>query len=68
MRLEVTGRRERCIQPHIQDACFLMLKTLDALSFEAQPEVSGDAGRQVFVCGLVADAATGRCTCASAGC
>ena len=37
--LEVTGRRERRIQRRIQDARFPMLKTLDAFSFDAQPDV-----------------------------
>ena len=41
--LEVTGRRERRIQRRIQDARFPMLKTLDAFSFEAQPDL--DRGR-----------------------
>ena len=35
--LEVTARRER----RIQDARFPMLKTLDAFSFEAQPDFDG---------------------------
>ena len=42
--LEVTGRRERRIQRRIQDARFPMLKTLDAFSFEAQPDLDRDAG------------------------
>ena len=37
--LEVTARRER----RIQDASFPMLKTLDAFSFEAQPDHDRDA-------------------------
>ena len=41
--LEVTGRRERRIQRRIQDARFPMLKTLDAFSFEAQPDLDRDA-------------------------
>ena len=41
--LEVTARRERRIQRHIQDAPFPMLKTLDAFSFEAQPDLNRDA-------------------------
>ena len=55
--LEVTGRRERRIQRRIHDARFPMLKTLDAFSFEAQPELDRDAILQVFDCRFVADAA-----------
>ena len=55
--LEVTGRRERRIQRRIQDARFPMLKTLDAFSFEAQPDLDRDAVLQVFDCSFVADAA-----------
>ena len=55
--LEVTGRRERRIQRRIQDARFPMLKTLDAFSFEAQPDLDRDAILQVFDCRFVADAA-----------
>ena len=55
--LEVTGRRERRIQRRIQDARFPMLKTLDAFSFEAQPDLDRDAVLQLFDCGFVADAA-----------
>ena len=57
MHLEVTGRRERRIQRRIQDARFPMLKTLDAFSFEAQPDLDRDAILQVFDCRFVADAA-----------
>ena len=46
--LEVTGRRERRIQRRIHEARFPMLKTLDAFSFEAQPELDRDAVLQVF--------------------
>jgi DNA replication protein DnaC len=56
--LEVTGRRERRIQRRIQDARFPRLKTLDAFSFEAQPDLDRDAVLQVFDCSFVADAAT----------
>ena len=55
--LEVTGRRERRIQRRLQDARFPMLKTLDAFSFEAQPDLDRDAILQVFDCGFVAQAA-----------
>ena len=55
--LEVTGRRERRIQRRIQEARFPMLKTLDAFSFDAQPDLDRDAVLQVFGCGFVADAA-----------
>ena len=55
--LEVTGRRERRIQRRIQDARFPMLKTLDAFSFEAQPDLDRDAVLQVFDCRFVTDAA-----------
>ena len=55
--LEVTGRRERRIQRRIQDARFPMLKTLDAFSFDAQPDLGSDAVLQVFGCGFVAEAA-----------
>ena len=55
--LEVTQRRERRIQRRIQDARFPMLKTLDAFSFEAQPDLDRDAVLQVFDCSFVADAA-----------
>ena len=55
--LEVTGRRERRIQRRIQDARFPMLKTLDAFSFEAQPDLDRDAVLQVFDCRFVAEAA-----------
>ena len=55
--LEVTQRRERRIQRRIQDARFPMLKTLDALSFVAQPDLDRDAVLQVFDCSFVADAA-----------
>ena len=55
--LEVTGRRERRIQRRIQDAHFPMLKTLDAFSFEAQPDLDRDAVLQVFDGRFVADAA-----------
>ena len=55
--MEVTGRRERRIQRRIQDARFPMLKTLDAFSFEAQPDLDRDAVLQVFDCRFVADAA-----------
>ena len=48
--LEVTGRRERRIQRRIQDARFPMLKTLDAFSFDAQPDLDRDAVLQVFDC------------------
>ena len=51
--LEVTGRRERRIQRRLQDARFPMLKTLDAFSFEAQPDLDRDAILQVFDCGFV---------------
>ena len=53
--LEVTGRRERRIQRRIQDARFPMLKTLDAFSFEAQPDLDRDAVLQVFDCRFVAE-------------
>ena len=46
--LEVTGRRERRIQRPHSDARFPMLKTLDAFSFEAQPDLDRDAVLQVF--------------------
>ena len=55
--LEVTGRRERRIQRRIQDARFPMLKTLDAFSFDAQPDLDRDAVLHVFDCRFVADAA-----------
>ena len=55
--LEVTGRRERRIQRRMQDARFPMLKTLDAFSFDAQPDLGRDAVLQVFGCGFVAEAA-----------
>ena len=55
--LEVTGRRERRIQRRMQDARFPMLKTLDAFSFDAQPDLDRDAVLQVFDCGFVAEAA-----------
>ena len=38
--LEVTGRRERRIHRRMQDARFPMLKTLDAFSFDAQPDLA----------------------------
>ena len=57
MHLEVTARRERRIQRRIQDARFPMLKTLDAFSFEAQPDLDRDAVLQVFDCRFVAEAA-----------
>ena len=38
--LEVTGRRERRIQRRVPEARFPMLKTLDAFSFEAQPDAA----------------------------
>ena len=50
--LEVTGRRERRIQRRIQDARFTMFKTLDAFSFDAQPDLGRDAVLQVFGCGF----------------
>ena len=53
--LEVTARRERRIQRRIQDACFPMLKTRDAFSFEAQPDLDRDAVLQVFDCRFVAE-------------
>ncbi len=53
MHLEVTARRERRIQRRIQDARFPMLKTLDAFSFEAQPDLDRDAVLQVFNCRFV---------------
>ena len=68
--LEVTGRRER----RIQDARFPMLKTLDAFSFEAQPDLDRGAVLQAFDCRFTADAAnvvfvggvgTGKTTCPS---
>ena len=34
-----------------------MLKTLDAFSFDAQPDLGRDAVLQVFGCGFVAEAA-----------
>ena len=52
-----TGRRERRIQRRMQDARFPMLKTLDAFSFDAQPDLDRDAVLQVFDCGFVAEAA-----------
>ena len=55
--LEVTARRERRIQRRIQDARFPMLKTLDAFSFEAQPDLDRDAVLQVFDCRFVAEGA-----------
>ena len=55
--LEVTGRRERRIQRRIQDARFPMLKTLDAFSFEAQPDLDREAVLAVFDCRFVAEAA-----------
>ena len=55
--LEVTARRERRIQRRIQDARFPMLRTLDAFSFEAQPDLDRDAVLQVFNCRFVAEAA-----------
>ena len=55
--LEVTGRRERRIQRRIHEARFPMLKTLDAFSFEAQPELDRDAVLQVFDCSFVTEAA-----------
>ena len=59
--LEVTGRRERRIQRRIQDARFPMLKTLDAFSFEAQPDLDRDAVLQqlarfdLVICDELAD-------------
>ena len=53
--LEVTGRRERHIQRRIQDARFPMLKTLDAFSFEAQPDLDRNGVLQVFDCRFVAN-------------
>ena len=55
--LAVTGRRERRIQRRLQEARFPMLKTLDAFSFDAQPDLGRDAVLQVFGCGFVAEAA-----------
>ena len=52
--LEVTARRERRIH---DSARFPMLKTLDAFSFEAQPDLDRDAVLQVFDCRFVAEAA-----------
>ena len=52
----MTARRERCIQRRIQDARFPVLKTLDAFSFEAQPDLDRDA-IQTFDCRLVAEVA-----------
>ena len=57
MHLEVTARRERRIQRRIKDARFPMLKTLDAFSFEAQPDLDRDAVLQVFDCRFVAESA-----------
>ena len=54
---EQAARRERRIQRRIQDARFPMLKTLDAFSFDAQPDLDRDAVLQVFDCRFVADAA-----------
>ena len=51
--LEVTGRRERRIQRRMQEARFPMLKTLDAFSFDAQPDLGRDAVLQIFGCGFV---------------
>ena len=53
--LEVTERQERRIQRRIQDARFPMLKTLDAFSFEAQPDLDRDGVLQVFDCRFVAN-------------
>ena len=53
--LEVTGRREPRIQRRIQGARFPMLKTLDAFSFEAQPDLDRDAVLQLFDCRFVAE-------------
>ena len=55
--LEVTQRWERRIQRRIQEARFPMLKTLDAFSFEAQPDLDREAVLQVFDCSFVAEAA-----------
>ena len=55
--LEVTGRRERRIQRRMQEARFPMLKTLDAFSFEAQPELDREAILKVFDCRFVTHAA-----------
>ena len=55
--LEVTGRRERRIQRPPSGCPLPMLKTLDAFSFEAQPDLDRDAILQVFDCGFVAEAA-----------
>ena len=63
--LEVTGRRERRIQRRIQDARFPMLKTLDAFSFDAQPDLDRDAVLHVFDCRFVADAANVSCSSAA---
>ena len=41
----------------MQDARFPMLGTLDAFSFDAQPDLDRDAVLQVFGCGFVAEAA-----------
>ena len=41
----------------MQEARFPMLKTLDAFSFDAQPDLGRDAVLQVFGCGFVAEAA-----------
>ena len=49
--------RSRRIQSRIHDARFPMLKTLDALSFEAQPDLDRDAVLQAFDCRFVAEAA-----------
>lgn len=58
MHLEVPGRPERRIQRRIQDARFPMPKTLDAFSFEAQPDLDRDTVLQVFHhCRFAADAA-----------
>ncbi|MDE0002687.1 MAG: hypothetical protein OXQ29_08325 [Rhodospirillaceae bacterium] len=44
--------------PGIQDPRFPMLKTQDAFSFEAQPDLDRDAVLQVLDCRFVAEAAT----------
>ena len=55
--LEVTGRQERRLQRRMQEARCPMLKTLDAFSFDAQPDLDRDAVLQVFGCAFVAEAA-----------
>jgi DNA replication protein DnaC len=52
--LEVTSRRERRVQRHLQDAHLPMMKTLDSFDFGAQRTLDRDAVLELFTCDFVA--------------